>query len=440
MKIAKTILLFNLALLGTIASLQAQVVVSNWPNGKKAALAITFDDNCPGQFTHARPALDTRGYKGTFFVITGGSQCGLRNWDTLRSVASAGHEIGSHSVTHPQLQTLDTARIGAELRDSYVELQSQIPNLPNKLTIAWPNGRGGGSSRKEDTIRRMAVRYYTGGRSASSGQGWDQYWAFANPFYSNYYLQVGTYLQGPNVTGAAMGQTVRACLNAGGMMSLLYHGIETGGYNNIPNTLFVEHLDTLGNHQDLWITTFGQMLRYHKQARQTTVTNVTSSNTYYGFTLADTLNPADYDETLSVKLDLASTGIVQTGNYDLDIDGQRTGYRYVGTSDTIIFNAKRGQRINLSTVVGLANSWSPNWTLSPMPAQGSLTFRDNGGQSIPTGSYTLQDQLGRTVTEQQVLQATNYLSLDVSSLPAGLYTLRIKSTTGIYCNKVIVKQ
>ncbi len=440
MTIAKTILLFNLALIGTITSLKAQVVVANWPNGKKAALSITFDDNCPGQFTHARPALDARGYKGTFFVITGGSQCGLRDWDTLRSVARAGHEIGSHSVTHPQLQTLDTARIGAELRDSHAEIQRQIPNLPTKLTIAWPSGRGGGSTRKEDTIRMIAGPYYLAGRSASSGQGWDSYTAYLNPFFKNYYLQVGTYLQGPSVTGAAFGQTIRACLNAGGLMSLLYHGIETGGFNNIPITLFEEHLDTLANHPDLWITTFGQMLRYHNQARQTTVTNVTSSNTYYGFTLADTLNATDYDETLTIKLDVASTGIVQTGNYDLDIDGQRTGYRYIGTSDTIIFNAKRGQRINLSTVVGLANRWSPNWTLSPMPAQGTLILRDNGGQSIPSGTYTLQDQLGRIVTEQQVQQSTNSVNLDVTDLPSGLYTLRIKSASGFYSNKVIVQK
>ena len=403
-------------------------------------MAITFDDNCPGQFTHARPALDARGYKGTFFVITGGSQCGLRDWDTLRSVESAGHEIGSHSVTHPQLQTLDTARIGAELRDSHAELQRQIPNLPSKLTIAWPSGRGGGSTRKEDTIRMIARQHYLAGRSASSGQGWDNYTAFRNPFYNNYYMQVGTYLQGPSITGPALGQTVRACLNAGGLMSLLYHGIETGGFNNLPITLFEEHLDTLANHTDLWITTFGQMLRYHKQARQTTVSNVTSSSNYYGFTLEDTLNPTDYDELLTIKRDLVSTGIIQTGNYDLDVDGQRIGYRYVGTSDTIIFNAKRGQRVNLNTVVSLGSRWSPWWTLSPLPAQGILTFRDNGGQSIPTGTYTLQDQLGRIVTEQQVLQSTNSLNLDVSNLPAGFYTFRIKSASGFYSHKVIVQK
>ena len=34
--------------------------VTNWLDNKKAAVSITFDDNCDGQFTYALPSMNSR--------------------------------------------------------------------------------------------------------------------------------------------------------------------------------------------------------------------------------------------------------------------------------------------------------------------------------------------------------------------------------------------
>ena len=51
--------------------------------------------------------LNTRGVKGTFFVVTlPGWIDSHVPWDTWQIVAAQGHEIGSHTVTHANLTWL----------------------------------------------------------------------------------------------------------------------------------------------------------------------------------------------------------------------------------------------------------------------------------------------------------------------------------------------
>ena len=57
-------------------------------------------------------ALEKYGVKATFFVV--GEWCG-RCPESLAAICEAGHEIGSHSDTHPDMSRLGEAEIRAEL-------------------------------------------------------------------------------------------------------------------------------------------------------------------------------------------------------------------------------------------------------------------------------------------------------------------------------------
>jgi peptidoglycan/xylan/chitin deacetylase (PgdA/CDA1 family) len=59
-------------------------------------------------------------------------------WEQLREMAAAGIEIGSHTVTHPILTTLDPAQLDAELRGSRARLAAGL-NREVKL-FCYPNG------------------------------------------------------------------------------------------------------------------------------------------------------------------------------------------------------------------------------------------------------------------------------------------------------------
>lgn len=417
-----------------------------WPYGVKAAVAVTFDDNCPGQFTHARPALDARGMKGTFFIITGNTQY-LRDWDTLRSVAAAGHEIGSHTVNHVQMQQAqyDTAYIGRELRDSYNEIKSQIPGLPRKLTIAWPFGRGGGSLPKEDTIRRIAASNYIGARNAGSALGWESYNAYLNPFYTNYHFQIGSYLMGPSVTGAGLGQRVRAVEAAGGLMTLLYHGIETGGFNNLPATLFQEHLDTLANHPDLWVATFGELVRYHKAATSVNISPNMVIGNVASVLVTSPLDTMDYPSRIWVKLNVSNV-VQQAGGWgnfvpqllvnNVDetvhaILGQDSIYALVPSNSTISFGVLTSQP---------KATWNKQLKVFPQPAHGTLNLvAENGTISHQQGAVQLLSLTGTTVLSQMVPAGCQQLSLNIGHLAGGTYIMKLTGSQNSGQRLVVIR-
>ena len=71
---------------------------------KPKTVALTFDDGPSEQWTReVQAVLDEYGVPGTFFVI--GSNV-TRYPDVVRDLAKAGHEIGNHSYTHPEMSTL----------------------------------------------------------------------------------------------------------------------------------------------------------------------------------------------------------------------------------------------------------------------------------------------------------------------------------------------
>jgi peptidoglycan/xylan/chitin deacetylase (PgdA/CDA1 family) len=104
-------------------------------------LAITFDDGFRNQLQNAAPALSEHDVSACFFVPTGfvGAAddearrfCRERfhlplpveplGWDDVRGLLELGHEIGSHTHSHPDLTTLDAARVEDELAASREEL------------------------------------------------------------------------------------------------------------------------------------------------------------------------------------------------------------------------------------------------------------------------------------------------------------------------------
>ena len=108
------------------------------------SVLVTFDDGYRDTLTAAAPALAELGMPATVYVTTGvvgaASPGGdpMLDWSQIGELAAAGHEIGAHSHTHPQLDTLPVRSVRREVAGSRARLQDRT-GLPVE-SFAYPHG------------------------------------------------------------------------------------------------------------------------------------------------------------------------------------------------------------------------------------------------------------------------------------------------------------
>lgn len=87
------------------------------PSGA-TVISLTFDDGSTDHVLAGR-MLDERGLKGTFYVNS--AQLGSSNWYMTRADVDAlyarGHEIGGHTLSHPDLITISMSTAASEICD-----------------------------------------------------------------------------------------------------------------------------------------------------------------------------------------------------------------------------------------------------------------------------------------------------------------------------------
>jgi beta-glucosidase len=118
-----------------------------WPEGKRAAISLSFDDARPSQIDTGIPLFARHGVKVTFYVSPSRVNDRLEGW---RKAAAAGHEIGNHSLTHPcsanfewsrqkALEDLSLDQMREELTEANRIIKDQLGVAAK--TFAYPCGQ-----------------------------------------------------------------------------------------------------------------------------------------------------------------------------------------------------------------------------------------------------------------------------------------------------------
>lgn len=92
-------------------------VVTSCTRDKLAAL--TFDDGPADNTRKAMELLEAKGAKGTFFVNGKNWGCIYDKADILKETFDRGHQVASHTWSHPHLNSLTYAEVERELSSSH---------------------------------------------------------------------------------------------------------------------------------------------------------------------------------------------------------------------------------------------------------------------------------------------------------------------------------
>ena len=106
-------------------------------SGDDRAVVLTAIDRAKRLATTARLDLVARVEASLRGPVRPGWD-GLMSWDQLRSLARSGHEVGSHSMTHPILPLVDDLQLDEEIRGSKARLEAEL-GVPCE-SFCYPNG------------------------------------------------------------------------------------------------------------------------------------------------------------------------------------------------------------------------------------------------------------------------------------------------------------
>ncbi|MGD9345972.1 MAG: polysaccharide deacetylase family protein [Candidatus Aminicenantes bacterium] len=150
----------------TISLLQLGEYLSGSKPFPDRTLVITFDDGYESIYTEALPILDKYGMTATVFLVTG-DRLGKDNlerlpalggrkmlsWKNILELQNAGIDLGSHTLTHPDLMNLSVDIIDRELRESKKMIEKRLDR--KIIAFAYPYGY------HTRTVREIAKKYYS---------------------------------------------------------------------------------------------------------------------------------------------------------------------------------------------------------------------------------------------------------------------------------------
>ena len=157
-----------------LSNAQERIRAIEWPEGKKVAISLSFDDARLSQVDSGIALLDELGVKATFYLSIDPMKQRLEGW---KRAVTAGHEIGNHSLTHPcsgnyfwvkndnELENFTLKTMRKNLADANKIIQQELGVTPT--LFAYPCGQKYvGRGKKLKSYVPLVAKMF------ASGRGW----------------------------------------------------------------------------------------------------------------------------------------------------------------------------------------------------------------------------------------------------------------------------
>jgi len=133
-------------------------------------IILSFDDGYENFYTNAYPELTKRGMTAVVFIITGLHSADYLTEGQIKEISDAGFEIGSHTISHPDLSKSTPGKVLSEVGES----KKSLEQITGKAVhgFCYPSGKYNQSV--IEAIRESGYSYAT---TTKSGIG-----DFSSPF------------------------------------------------------------------------------------------------------------------------------------------------------------------------------------------------------------------------------------------------------------------
>lgn len=270
----KRIIYFIIAIWLPVSQLPAQNKPQKfpWPEGKRMALSLSFDDARTTNIRQGTDLFDKYGVQATFYVVPSRVKPDLELW---KKAVKNGHEMGNHSIDHPcsgnfvwsrgralEMYTIDKMR--AELEEANRQISQLLGVTPT--TYAFPCGlttigRGKNAQSFVPLIADMFV----------AGRGWlDE--APVDPSYCDM-----AQLTGVEMDGKDFGQLlpmIRQAEKDGQWLVLAGHETADSGNQTTRLAMLEKLIQYARDPQNgIWIAPIGTIAAYVKEKRDAGLIN-----------------------------------------------------------------------------------------------------------------------------------------------------------------------
>ena len=399
--------------------------IGTWRGFSDAAVSYTWDDNTAKQLTVAKPIFDQFDFKMTFFVTTNWSP----NWSGFQEAVLQGHEVASHSKSHPNFGNLNVAQRADEMSGAKDAINTQIMGN-HCLTFAYPFCAVG-----DDT---QTAEYYI---SARTCQGQIE---SSTP---NNIMQVSSIIcgtEGPIKSSNDFDNKVNSAIASNGWVVFLLHGIDNdGGYSPIESSVLQTHLEYMNEHRDeLWIASYGEAVKYIKERDSSALVELSNTNNMITLEVTHGLSDVIYNVPISIQriipIDWQSATVTQDGNAIeskiIEVDNEKfLQFDVIPNGGTIVINGSGTVEIqnNESDIHSIRIFPNPSGSVVTLEfsllqkAEVSLTIVDNSGR------------LFRMVTKRNFTAGKYQVNEDISDLKNEIYYF-VFTVNGLFQTKQII--
>ncbi len=252
---------------------------------KLGIVSITFDDGYITQFSVALPLLKERNLPATFYVIT--NKIDSTTKSIISEDISGDYEIGSHTLSHPDLVKIGNVKAKEELLNSQLYLRNTF-GKESGLTLSYPMGL------YNISVKQLAANFYLAAKSSDIGYN-------STVILDRFALKTQDYNE--ETKNSKANSWVDFAIKNHLWLVETIHGVDGKGFSPVDSKVFKEHLDYIKTVVDqVWCSTVSNVIKYIVESKETYIECVNCNDTIYNIRINDFMDDSIYNQPLSIKI------------------------------------------------------------------------------------------------------------------------------------------